>query len=108
MTGTFASDDEIITLSHVTPKTGQKDHFVEIQTQFQQSVAPEIDGLIGGRFYAAEDGKSFVIMSRFRSRQDLENWTGSERFAAHMVYVRPLLEAAKPDRFTVLYQSGIV
>lgn len=108
MTPTNPPSDEVITLSKVTPKAGQKDSFVEIQTQFQQSVAPEIEGLIGGRFYAAEDGESFVIMSRFRSRDDLDNWTGSPRFAEHMNRVRPLLEAAKPGRFIVLYQSGTV
>ncbi len=108
MTQIAPANEEIVTLSLVTPKAGQKDSFVEIQKQFQQSVAPEIEGLIGGRFYAAEDGKSFVIMSRFRSRKDLENWTGSERFSGHMSRVRPLLEAARPNRFTVLYQSGTV
>lgn len=110
MTNTIASDanDEVVSISHVTPKPGQKDRFVEIQTQFQTSVATEIDGLIGGRLFAAEDGQSFVIMSRFQSRADLEAWTGSQRFANHMARVRPLIEAATPGRFSTLYQSGTV
>lgn len=101
-------DDAIISISHVTPKPGMKDQFVDIQTRFQTSVAPEIEGLLGGRFYAAEDGESFVIMSRFRSRKDLENWTRSERFGEHMARVRPLIETASPSRFSILYQSGTV
>lgn len=101
-------DDAIISISHVTPKAGMKDQFVDMQTRFQTSVAPEIEGLLGGRFYAAEDGKSFVVMSRFRSRKDLENWTGSERFGEHMSRIRPLIETASPSRFSILYQSGTV
>ena len=100
--------DEIITISQVTPKPGQYDAFVTLQTAFQTRVAPEIDGLLGGRLFRGDDGKTLVIMSRFRSRADLNNRTSSPRFAEHMLHVRPMIEPANPGRFTVLYQSGNV
>ncbi|WP_412777147.1 putative quinol monooxygenase [Thalassospira lucentensis] len=100
--------DEIITISQVTPKPGQYDAFVTLQTAFQTRVAPEIDGLLGGRLFLGDDGKTLVIMSRFRSRADLNNWTSSPRFAEHMLRVQPMIEPANPGRFTVLYQSGNV
>ncbi|MEQ8288075.1 antibiotic biosynthesis monooxygenase [Thalassospira sp.] len=102
------SPDEIVTISQVRPKPGQLESFVEIQTAFQQNVASEIDGLIGGRLLIAEDRQSLVIMARFRSNADLEKWTHSARFGQHMARVRPMLEPPSPGRFHVLYQSGTV
>ncbi|MFC4235527.1 antibiotic biosynthesis monooxygenase [Thalassospira xianhensis] len=108
MTGTAETGDEIVTVSLVTPKPGRIDEFIEIQTSFQKSVAGRIEGLLGGRLLRSEDGQSLIIMSRFKTHDDLARWSGSELFAGHMARVRPLLAKAHPSRYTAIWRSGDV
>ena len=108
MTTQHEANDEIVTVSHVVPKSGRTDEFIGIQTGFQKSVAGRIEGLLGGRLLYAEDGRSLVIMSRFKSREDLANWTRSDLFADHMARVKPLLETTSPQLFSALWRSGDV
>ncbi|RCK29273.1 hypothetical protein TH9_21330 [Thalassospira xiamenensis] len=100
--------DEIVTVSLVTPKPDRIEEFIEIQTGFQKSVAGRINGLLGGRLLHSEDGRSLIIMSRFKTRDDLANWSTSELFAGHLARVGPMLEQAVPGRYTALWRSGDV
>ncbi|MFH1805028.1 MAG: antibiotic biosynthesis monooxygenase family protein [Pseudomonadota bacterium] len=108
MTIAYQDDSNIVTVSHVIPKPGQFDTFIDIQRRFQERMAGKIPGLLGGRLLRAEDGKSLIIMARFENRDDLENWKKSDLFAGHLARVRPLIEPASPGLFQAIWRSGEV
>ncbi|HEY8078917.1 MAG TPA: antibiotic biosynthesis monooxygenase [Labilithrix sp.] len=101
---TFSFMKPVVVINRLAIKPGSMDAFVETQRAFAASLPP--CGLVGGRMYRSEDGRSAVLVSVFDSKEAQEAILERPDFKAHFARLRSLVESSSPVLFEEAYTTG--
>ena len=84
------------------------DEFIGLQHAYATSLAggDEPSGLIGGRMYRGQDGRSAVLISQFESTEAQERIRNSDAFKQHIAQLKALIVSTNPKLYEEAYTAG--
>jgi heme-degrading monooxygenase HmoA len=101
-----ADELTVAVINTFTPKAGRLEDFVRLQESALPGFRGRVPGLLGSRFYRAQDGRNAVLISVFASAESFQNFLQSDLFAAHRDRISPLLERTDPGLYQLVYRTG--
>jgi heme-degrading monooxygenase HmoA len=96
----------VVVINVFTPKPGQMDAFVRMQSEALRDLGERIPGWRGTRMYRALDDRSAAVVSTFTSEAEYHAWMASELFNQHRNKVAPLIERAGPQLYRLVHEAG--
>jgi heme-degrading monooxygenase HmoA len=91
-------------INRLAIRPGKMDEFIAAQRRF--SAGLPACGLVGGRMYRSEDGRSAVLVSTFESKQAQEDIMTGDAFKAHVQGLQSFVESSSPAFFEEAYTTG--
>lgn len=87
---------------------GKLDAFISLQQAYATSLtgSGEPTGLIGGRMYRGQDGRSAVLISQFVSHEAQVRLRDSEAFKQHIAELKALIVSTNPKLYEEAYTAG--
>lgn len=84
------------------------DAFIGLQQAYATSLAggDEPTGLIGGRMYRGQDGRSAVLVSQFASLEAQAKIRDSDSFKRHIAQLKALIVSSTPKLYEEAYTAG--
>ncbi|WP_287131181.1 antibiotic biosynthesis monooxygenase [Candidatus Cyanaurora vandensis] len=99
----------VILVNLFTPKPGQVDEFIAVQTAEYRRLLGQVAGWQGNRLHRSLDGKTVVNYAVFESLTAYRAWRDDELFAEHLEGIQPLVAKAEPGLYTAaLYEAGSI
>jgi heme-degrading monooxygenase HmoA len=98
----------VVNVAVITPKPETFDAFMAMQLAQRDRLRGKVQGLLGSRFYRANDDRTVVLISVFETAADSERFREDPRFTDHLARVRPLIETATLGTYETAYQFGAI
>jgi heme-degrading monooxygenase HmoA len=98
----------VVNIAVITPKPDTFDAFMALQLAQRDRLRGNVQGLLGSRFYRANDDRTVVLLSMFETEEDSTRFREDPRFTDHLARVRPLIESATLGSYEMAYEVGAV
>lgn len=98
----------VVNISIIKPKPGKFDEFMALQLAQHQRLRGKVEGLVGGRLFRSADRSTAILVSVFETEEAAWRFREDERFIAHLIEVRPLIESAQPGAYETAYEVGTI
>src|SRR5579859_7903105 len=87
---------------------GKLDDFIRLQQAYATTLTDpdKPTGLIGGRMYRGQDGRSAVLISQFDSHEAQERIRASDAFQRHIAKLKALIVSTNPKLYEEAYTAG--
>jgi heme-degrading monooxygenase HmoA len=100
-------DGVVLLVNLFTPKEGQEQAFIDVQTAEYVRLKGKVEGWIGNRLGRAVDGSGQLVnVAMFDGMANYNGWRESALFAEHLEIIRPFVEKAAPGMYELLYSAG--
>ncbi|MBA3445999.1 MAG: antibiotic biosynthesis monooxygenase [Pseudaminobacter sp.] len=91
----------VVFVNVFTVKPGKIDEFIALQKSNLERSRGGVPGWRGSRLHRSLDGKTAIMMSTFDTVADHKRVHQTQRIAAHIQRVSPLVEKAEPGYYHV-------
>jgi heme-degrading monooxygenase HmoA len=103
----LAINGSVMLVNLFTPKPGQEQAFIDVQTGEYVRLKGKVEGWIGNRLGRAVDGNGQLVnVAMFDSMTNYNAWRESALFAEHLEIIRPFVEKSAPGMYELLYSAG--
>lgn len=100
----------VVLINTFHPRPGRLDEFIEVQMLevHRMAIRASAAGWMGSRLHRSHDGRTAVMMTVFESVAAHRRWLATNEFADHVERIEPLLEAADPRYYALVFEAGRV
>lgn len=96
----------VVNVAVITPKPETFDAFMAMQLAQRDRLRGKVQGLLGSRFYRANDDRTVVLISVFATVEDSQRFREDPRFTDHLARVRPMIESSTLGTYETAYEVG--